>query len=774
MTSLISDFEYDIFISYRQKDNEYDGWITEFVNNLKRELHATFKEDISIYFDANPIDGLLETHIVDESLAKKLKCLILIPVISQTYCDPQSFAWQHEFCAFNKLAKEDQFGRDICLAGGNVASRILPVKIHDLDPEDSALLENELGGILRSVDFIYKSAGVNRPLTPSDNPDKNLNKTFYRDQINKVANSVKEIITAIKKHNQQDGKVLKEVVKAEHELSKNLKPKIIIGSLLVLVLIALGYLFIPKLFSPSKPVEKSIAVLPFKSLSDDPEKQYLADGMMDAILLHLSKIEDLRVMSRTSVEQYRKTDKASNVIGQELGVAYLLEGSFQKYGDNARLIVQLIKTGKEGHVWAKDYDRNWNDVFSVQSEVAQTITRELHAVITPEEKQLIEKTPTANLTAYDFYQRGREEHTKYWINNSNKAVLQKAEDLYRKALKYDSTYAQAYTGLARVYWDTHSSAKEYFSENYMDSVLILSDIALSFDNKLAEAYTIRGDYYTYKGIINKALDEYNKSIKLNPNSWVAYYGKGYMYMGDDLLNSIDNFQKAASRNHGLQLPVLLRDISYEYSSAGFMDKAKNYNLEALKLDGDSILYLDDLGFYEIRQGNFEKALEFLQKGYAMDSTNQDIVVDLGQCNMFLNQFKESLKYYKKYVEMLKGLGTFTNNTMHRIGLSYWGNGYKKEAEYYFDKQLEYCKNDIELKRPWGQRLYPYYDMAGIHAFRGDKEKAYKFLNLFDQRKSMPLWVVTYIKNYSSLSEMNRSFNRLSGIQKPNTRLSTSV
>jgi TolB-like protein len=120
-------------------------------------------------------------------------------------------------------------------------------------------------------------------------------------------------------------------------------------------------------------LEKSIAVLPFKSLSDDPEKQYLADGVMDAILLHLSKIEDMRVMARTSVEQYRETDKTASEICKELDVAYLLEGSFQKYGDQARLIVQLIIPGLEGHIWANEYNRNWKDIFSVQSEVAQTI-----------------------------------------------------------------------------------------------------------------------------------------------------------------------------------------------------------------------------------------------------------------------------------------------------------------------------------------------------------------------------------------------------------------
>ena len=127
----------------------------------------------------------------------KLKSLIFIPVISQTYCDPKSFAWQNEFVAFNRLAAGDQLGRDIKLPSGNVCSRIIPVRIHDLDASDTELIEKELGGRLRSIDFIYSASGVNRPLTPSDNPDKNLNRTFYRDQINKVANTVKEIIYSV-------------------------------------------------------------------------------------------------------------------------------------------------------------------------------------------------------------------------------------------------------------------------------------------------------------------------------------------------------------------------------------------------------------------------------------------------------------------------------------------------------------------------------------------------------------------------------------------------
>ncbi len=174
MASIVPGFEYDIFISYRQKDNKNDHWVTEFVYNLKAELESTFKEEISVYFDINPHDGLLETHDVNASLKDKLKCLIFIPIISQTYCDTKSFAWQNELVAFHKMAREDQFGRDIRISSGNIASRILPVKIHELDVDDKALLENEMGGPLRGIEFIYKEPGVNRPLKPEDDQKKNI------------------------------------------------------------------------------------------------------------------------------------------------------------------------------------------------------------------------------------------------------------------------------------------------------------------------------------------------------------------------------------------------------------------------------------------------------------------------------------------------------------------------------------------------------------------------------------------------------------------------
>jgi hypothetical protein len=227
MSSLIHGYEYDIFISYRQKDNKGDRWVSEFVEALKTELESTFKDNVSVYFDNNPHDGLLETHDVDDSLKEKLKCLIFIPVISRTYCDPRSFAWEHEFKAFIRQASQDQLGLKVKLHSGNVGSRILPVRIHDLDNDDITLCESLLDGALRGIDFIYKEPGVDRPLTSNDDERENLNNTLYRNQVNKVALAIKEIIDALKTHENIELKGSKQFFSANPEHKQRLKSKTI-------------------------------------------------------------------------------------------------------------------------------------------------------------------------------------------------------------------------------------------------------------------------------------------------------------------------------------------------------------------------------------------------------------------------------------------------------------------------------------------------------------------------------------------------------------------
>ena len=746
MPSIIPEYNNDIFISYRQKDNKGDRWVSEFVEALKTELESTFKEEISVYFDINPHDGLLETHDVDESLKEKLKCLIFIPIISRTYCDPKSFAWEHEFKTFVELAKNDQYGLKVKLPNGNVASRVLPVKIYDLDTDDINLCESVLGGVLRGIDFIYAEPGVNRPLKPDDDEKTNLNKTKYRNQVNKVGNAVKGIISAIKHYNPQTGKVQQEVTAQTSIPQKNKKTPIIITSAVALALIILGILFIPKLFKPAGELEKSIAVLPFKNDSPDQERMYFINGTMEAILDNLCKIEDLRVVSRNSVEQYRDNPKPTPVVAKEMDVSYVLEGSGHRDGNNVRLFVQLLEGKTDRHIWSRSYDADIEDIFSMQSKIAQMIASEIKAVITPEEKDLIEKVPTTNLTAYDFYQRGNEEHWKYQTDPHNLAALNKAEDLYKKAMQYDPTFAQAYVGLANVYWNKNFVA-EIMSENFLDSVLILANNALTFDNNLVEAYVIRGNYYRVNGYKDQALKEYDKAIDINPSSWEAYAGRAFLYQNDDMVKIIDNFHRVLSINKGRELPYIFWNMVSQYNSAGFPEIAQEYMHKKLSLDDDSVAYFLLLASIKFNNGDIENSIRLFRKVFILDSTNIESLYQLGMRYSEIGKWEESLYFYEKWLEQLDQtlVASYRTNGMHRVGCAYWMNNRFDEAQYYFDLQIEYNNRAIRLDLPSAQNFYAYYDRAAVYAFRGEKEKAYEDLQIFNQRIRMPSWMVAMIK-----------------------------
>ena len=743
MASLIPGFEYDVFISYRQKDNKHDGWVTEFVDNLKGELESTFKEEISVYFDVNPHDGLLETHDVDASLKEKLKCLIFIPIISRTYCDPKSFAWEHEFKAFVDLASKDQFGLKIKLPNGNVASRVLPLRIHDLDIADIKECESVLGGVLRGIEFIYKEPGVNRPLKPDDDEKINLTKTKYRNQINKVANAIKDIITGMGQYIPQRHEGSIEILTPKFVQWKNLKIKIFTVSIFVLLLIFLGFILIPKLLKLEEQPVKSIAVLPFKLLSNETDKQYLADGMMDAILLHLQKFNGLQVISRTSLEQYKGTTKTIHVIGKELDVGYLLEGSFQKIGDSVRLIIQLIRTRDDNYIWANEYKRNWRDVFSVQSEVAQYAAKELYTAITPEEKRLTENIPTLNLNAYDLYMQAKNFEDKYYIHRDKK-FYENAVILYNEAIEIDSSYAKAYTGLASLYYERYFW-ETYFKQNFLDSVLTLCDKALSFDNQLDEAYFLKGQYYRENGNSIAAIENYDKTLTLNPNYYWSYYFKGSIYsdISSDLVKALENYNQALLLIRGNDRPRLLRNLYSIYLDAGFIDTAKYYLKKAYQFDNDKTIYLFYSGWIEFCRGNFEEALNLAKVSLETDSTRY---TDLMWFSIPPGHDTEAFIQAKKILRINQKLGVININQAGRIGYAFYKVGKYKEADMYLKQQISYCENLLKLGRTNTQKKSTQYDLAATYAFLGDKVKAYKYLDEFNTMNFYPLWWLELAKN----------------------------
>jgi TolB-like protein len=612
MASLIPGYEYDIFISYRQKDNKGERWVSEFVEALKTELESTFKEEISVYFDINPHDGLLETHDVDASLKEKLKCLVFIPIISQTYCDSKSFAWQHEFVSFNKMAKEDSFGRDIKLTGGNVASRILPVKIHDLDPEDKSLLENELGGVLRSIDFIYKSAGVNRPLrTNEDHPQDNLNKTYYRDQINKVANAVKEIITAIKKHDRQDGETTKDIVKTKTKKQRKQIPKIIIISFLVLALILLGYFFIPKLFESSESIKKSIAVLPFLNYSTEPDQEAMSEGLTDEIINHLFKIKSIdKVVSLRNVLPYKGTNKNILQIANELDVNYILDGTYKKIGDQVKIRATLIEPKKDNRLWQDEYNRPYEDLITIQADISLQIANKLNAILSNSELQNIQKVPTTNQQAYELVQKA------VYLTRSEKE-LDQILDLALNAIKLDTSYADAYAiaGIMTLYNGVYAGSKEILSA-ILDALPFLEK-ALELDQNNAWAHFAMGNINEWgRWDYIKAEQEYLKAIEIEPNrvetNW-DYYLIGEFFLKMRRLESAQMFlDKAKDFGSAETSDISIKINALSGNKKEAYDLIKNSNPETGreykdKWTGEDYIWLQE---YDSAKIYLESAIKF--------------------------------------------------------------------------------------------------------------------------------------------------------------------
>jgi TolB-like protein len=530
MPSIIPGYEYDIFISYRQKDNKGDRWVSTFVEALRTELEATFKDDLSIYFDENPHDRLQDTHDVGKSLEGKLRCLIFIPILSQTYCDPKSYAWQYEFLEFNKFASLDQFGKNIRLRNGNYATRIFPIRIHDLDPEDVQLFEKETGSVLRAMDFVFKtSSGVNRPLRSNeDRPNDNLNKTFYRDQTNKVANALKEIFTAINNPVSPAAKIItveepvNDAALAERPIRKTTRILWPLIVSVVLILSIAGYILYQRLSSSkagTSEIDKSIAVLPFVDISESRDQAYFTDGMMIEILDHLFKMKDLRIIPLNTTSKYKDSSEPLKKVADELGVANLIQGSVRRAGNIVKISVALIEGKTEKYLWQHTYEDDITDVskiFTVQSDVASQIAHELSVQITPEVHSRMNTFPTQSREAYDLYLKGRETGGEESI------------DYLMKAISLDSAFADAYVALGKDYWELAHYGQKYPEDSWRKSKAYLNK-AIVLDPQNSRAYSelavVQGNWDWDDKAGRQSLQ---KALSLNPAD-INNYNDLFMY-----------------------------------------------------------------------------------------------------------------------------------------------------------------------------------------------------------------------------------------------------
>ena len=289
------------------------------------------------------------------------------------------------------------------------------------------------------------------------------------------------------------------------------KRLVIVAGVSVLILsAALLFIIVKPGASVPPDLEKSIAVLPFNNNSNDSTNIYLINGLMESILDNLQKIEDLRVISRTSVEKYRNNPKTIPEIARELNANYLVEGSGQKIGDQILLNIQLIDANSDKHLWAKRYKREARDIFELQLEVARSIADEIEAIITPEEAAQIERVPTKNLEAYDYFLKGLDP-----FQRGTREGLEEAIPLFEKAIELDPEFARAHADIAIAYafLDLYQVEKKH-----SDQIDYYADKALLFDPKLPQSLIAKAMFHNTREEYELALPYLEKALEYNPNS----------------------------------------------------------------------------------------------------------------------------------------------------------------------------------------------------------------------------------------------------------------
>ena len=319
----------------------------------------------------------------------------------------------------------------------------------------------------------------------------------------------------------------------------------------------------------------SIAVLPFFNMSNDQDQEYFSDGLTEDIITQLSKIKAFKVVSRTSVMQYKKNPKSIKEIGRDLGVTVILEGSVQRSNEKVRITAQLIDSTTDEHLWAESYDRNVSDIFSIQREVAMAIADVLNATLSYKETQRLDQTPTANLEAYDLYLRA-----KFLVENRNKEDLMSARELFQEAVTKDSNFTNAYSGLAVTFLlASYRGYEEPVRMLWLAKQHI--DTALTLDPYSGETQATLGYWYHQKFDWHAAEITYRRAIDLNSSQSNVYLWLAILLEGKgEEEEALKIYSKGSSVNPGWD--YLLKNKIRCMVNAGQLDEAIKLELKLIE------------------------------------------------------------------------------------------------------------------------------------------------------------------------------------------------
>jgi len=484
-------------------------------------------------------------------------------------------------------------------------------------------------------------------------------------------------------------------------------------------------------------IEKSIAVLPFKNESSDSLNLYFVNGLMESTLNNLQKIADLRVISRTSVEQYRNTNKGIPEIADELNVKYLVEGSGQRVGNQVLLNIQLIDASGDRPIWSEQYSREVGDVFALQNEVARKIADAIKAKVTPSEKEQIEKIPTENLVAYDYYLQAL---TPFYTRT--REGLEKAIPLFEKAIKEDPQFSLAYAHIAISYYFLDEDQKQ---KHYTELINNFADKALLYDPKSAESLMAKALYYMQTEEYQLALPHLEKALEYNPNSSSVVQMLAGLYAS--AIPNTDKYLEYALK--GIQLNIAANDSvskSYIYltlSNAliqnGFVEEALTYINKSLDYNAENY-YSPLLKIYILyaRDGNIQQTQKRLVKEWNKDTTRLDILQEVAKFYYYGEEYDSAFYYYKKFVKAREknGLDIYPQEDV-KIAMVYRKKGLKAQAAKFFNAYAEYCKKD--------QSIYKSASMAVKYAYEGENDKAIEQLKGFATQDNYQYWILLFME-----------------------------
>jgi TolB-like protein/Flp pilus assembly protein TadD len=478
---------------------------------------------------------------------------------------------------------------------------------------------------------------------------------------------------------------------------------------------------------PSERVaDKSIAVLPFASLSEDKANAYFADGIQDEILTRLSKIAELKVISRTSTQQYQSKPGNISEIGKQLAVAHILEGSVQKVGESVRVNVQLIKADGDVHVWAETYDRKLMDVFAVESEVAERIAASLEAKLTGREKQQLAQVPTQNSEAYDAYLRGLGLST-----SQRQEQIEQSRQFFRHAVDLDPQFALAWAALAT------QEAFKYFAAHKTPEQLAAAQTAMETAVRLqpgsSESHAAAGSFYYYcLQDFDRALAEYGKARELSPSNAVAIGMTGLVKRRQGKLDETIQFLLDATALDPRNTDLWVNLGRSHRGARRFKEAREMFDRALAILPGDDEITSEKIETY-LGEGDLDAAARMLE-GMKLDLKSESFADSIGLLVMRRNF--DGAK--KRLSEHMNDEGTPLRRTLARLDLAILQTVTGDSAA--AKPVLEELRAQFETQRKQGDRTLELVDaIIDISAVLGDRATLEREAEPMLQATARDLW-----------------------------------